>query len=61
MVDANYKFIVVDIGSYGKESDNGIFRKYAMGKQILNEPFGFPEHSTLPRSSIVMFHVIVGR
>ncbi|KAF0710602.1 protein ANTAGONIST OF LIKE HETEROCHROMATIN PROTEIN 1-like, partial [Aphis craccivora] len=60
MVDANYKFIVVDIGSYGKEGDSGIFLKSTMGKQILNGSFGFPEDSTLPVSSIVVPHVIVG-
>lgn len=27
IVDANCKFIYVDIGSYGKEGDNGIFTK----------------------------------
>lgn len=42
MVDANYKFIAVDIGSYGKEGDDVIFLKYAMGKQVLNASFGFP-------------------
>jgi len=31
MVDANYKFIVVDIGSFGKEGDSGIFLKSNMG------------------------------
>ncbi|KAL4120165.1 hypothetical protein QTP88_012895 [Uroleucon formosanum] len=60
MVDANYKFIVVDIGSYGKEGDSGIFLKSTMGKQVLNGSFGFPEDSTLPGSSIVVPHVIVG-
>ncbi|KAK5648372.1 hypothetical protein RI129_003264 [Pyrocoelia pectoralis] len=27
LVDANYKFLIVDIGSYGKEGDAGIFSK----------------------------------
>jgi len=57
MVDANYTFIVVDIGSYGKEGDSGIFLKSTMGKQVLNGSFGFP--NTLPGSNIVVPHVIV--
>jgi len=60
MVDANYKFIVVDIGSYGKEGDSGIFLKSVMGKQVLNGSFGFPEDCVLPGSDIVVPHVIVG-
>jgi len=59
MVDANYKFVVVDIGSYGKEGDSGIFLKSTMGKQVLNGSFGFPNDSTLPGSNIVVPHVIV--
>jgi len=31
-----------------------------MGKQVLDGSFGFPEDSTLPGSSIVVPHVIVG-
>ncbi|KAL4148137.1 hypothetical protein QTP88_002430 [Uroleucon formosanum] len=60
MVDANYKFIVVDIGSYGKEGDSGIFLKSIMGKQVLDGSFCFPEDSVLPGSDIVVPHVIVG-
>jgi hypothetical protein len=31
-VDINYKFIVVDIGSFGKEGDSGILEKSAARK-----------------------------
>jgi len=33
MVDANYKSVAVDIGSFGKESDSGIYLKSNMGQQ----------------------------
>lgn len=36
MVDANYKFIAIDVGSFGREGDSGIFLKSPMGKKILN-------------------------
>jgi len=60
MVDANYKFVIVDIGSYGKEGDSSIFLKSLIGQQILNGSFRFPEESSLPGSNIVVPHVIVG-
>jgi len=43
LVDANNKFLVVDIGSYGKEGDAGIFPKSNFGKSISTEVFKFPE------------------
>lgn len=60
MVDTNYKFVIVDIGSYGKEGDSSIFLKSLIGQQILNGSFRFPEESSLPGSNIVVPHVIIG-
>lgn len=60
MVDANYKFIVVDIGSYGKENDSGIFLYSIMGKKVLNGSFVFLEDCVLPGSNIIVYHVIIG-
>jgi len=60
MVDANYKFVAVDIGSFGKEGNSGIFLKSNMGKQILNGTFKFPKDCNLPGSDKVAPHVIVG-
>lgn len=52
LVGANYKFIVLDVGSYGKEGDSSIFNKSALGKKILlHSQCFFP--SVLP-------HIIVG-
>lgn len=59
MVDANCKFVGVDIGSYGKEGDAGIFNKSKMGQQITDGTF-FPPPRHLPGSNILLPHVIIG-
>jgi hypothetical protein len=60
MVDAYYKFVAIDVGSYGKEGDSGIFLKSTMGQQILNGVFKFPEDSALPGTDIIVPHVVLG-
>lgn len=60
MVDANYKFIAIDVGSFGREGDSGIFLKSNMGQQILNCTFKFPEDCALPNSNSVVPHVVLG-
>lgn len=34
LVDANYKFTIVNVGSYGKNSDGGIFANSNLGKEL---------------------------
>jgi hypothetical protein len=36
LVDHNYKFLAVDVGSYGKEGDAGIFAKPSLVKNLSN-------------------------
>ena len=48
LVDANYRFIYVDIGSYGRNSDSGIFSRSSLGKAILTGDLKFPKDSHLP-------------
>lgn len=54
IADANYKFIMVDIGGEGRQSDSGIFRKSEMG-------YGF-EHKlhNLPKAEDELPYVLVG-
>lgn len=59
IVDANYKFTVVDVGSYGKEGDAGIFNKSELGHVVQNGNI-FPAPEYLPNSNVLLPHVIVG-
>jgi len=55
----NNKFIVVDIGSYRKEGDAGIFPKSNLGKLISTGQFKFPEPRCLLNTNIVLPRVFV--
>jgi hypothetical protein len=55
LVDARYKFTVVDIGSYGRNSDGGIFTHSKLGKYLktylgILEDTQIPGHVTLSPS-----------
>ncbi|XP_050527810.1 uncharacterized protein LOC126897907 [Daktulosphaira vitifoliae] len=43
LVDADYKFIAVDVGSYGRNSDGGIFSKSTIGKRLSSNTFNVPK------------------
>ncbi|XP_049763612.1 uncharacterized protein LOC126092180 [Schistocerca cancellata] len=60
LVDANYKFINVDIGSYGKNSDGGIFAHSKLGKALELGKLQVPGDKRLPGTDVVVPHVIVG-
>ncbi|XP_069688216.1 uncharacterized protein [Periplaneta americana] len=55
LVDARYRFIAIDVGSYGKEGDRGIYHKSNFKNVI---PLLMPEDSPLPDN--ILPHVIVG-
>lgn len=60
IVDANYKFVTIDVGAYGREGDSGIFNRSSFGKQINDKQFDFPPPTVLPGTNITVPHVIVG-
>lgn len=60
MVDAEYRFIAVDVGGYGKNSDGGIFSDSNMGKALKNKTFGMPEDKPITENGKPMPYVIVG-
>lgn len=59
VVDANYKFMFVDIGSYGKEGDPGIFERSSLGRMFYSGKL-LPPPSQLPHSDLVLPNIFVG-
>ncbi|GFU07569.1 DDE Tnp4 domain-containing protein [Trichonephila clavipes] len=60
VVDADCKFTAVDVGSYGREGDAGIYLKSEIGQRIKNNTFNIPPPKALPGTDTVIPHVIVG-
>jgi hypothetical protein len=58
LIDSRSKFTVVDIGSYGRYSDGGIFAHSDLGKYIQTR-LGIPEDKQLPGTPCLAPHVIV--
>lgn len=60
IIDANYRFVAIDVGSYGREGDAGVFAKSAMGKQITHGNFNLPAPTALPGTEMVQPFIILG-
>lgn len=59
LVDADYKFITVDVGAYGRNSDGGIFRSSSLGQALANGTLNIPPPKSLPLSDVIDPHMIV--
>ena len=59
LVDANYRFIVIYVGGYGKQSDGGTFQASSLYQAIMSGTLQIPEPTTLPDSNDVAPFVIV--
>lgn len=59
LVDARYKFITVNVGSYGRNSDGGVFAKSSLGQRLENGTLNLPAARQLPNSDIIAPFVIV--
>ncbi|KAL4131904.1 hypothetical protein QTP88_009138 [Uroleucon formosanum] len=52
LVDAQYKFVAVDIGAYCKNSDGGIFSNSNLGKALEKNKLNIPNEQYLPRPQV---------
>ena len=59
LVDANYKFIYVDVGCNGRISDGGIYRNSSLSKAIENCLLGIPPDRIIAKGMGALPHVIL--
>ena len=61
LVDAQYRFIFVDIGQYGSNADGPVFQKSQFGSMFMKDELNVPGPKPLPRARFLgnMPHVIV--
>ncbi|XP_037800272.1 protein ALP1-like [Penaeus monodon] len=59
LVDANYKFLYVDIGTKGRASDAGVWDKCTLRDCIEKQQLQIPQNDTLPYTNIRVAYVIV--
>lgn len=48
VADSRYRFIYVDVGSYGKDSDSTIFQESSLWKSLLKNELALPKEKCLP-------------
>lgn len=62
LVDADCRFITVDVGAYGRKSNGSIFRSSQLGKKLLTNQLNLPKPKPLLPETIhrLLPHVIVG-
>jgi hypothetical protein len=60
LADARYRFIAIDVGAYGKQSDGGIFHHSSLYQLLNSNNFNMPNAKKLPLSDVELPFVILG-
>ncbi|KAJ4426560.1 hypothetical protein ANN_26358 [Periplaneta americana] len=60
LVDAAYKFITIDVGSYGRNSDGCVFANSRFGKKLESNTLNVPQNAPLVENGEPQPHIIVG-
>ena len=60
LVDAQYKFVAVDIGAYGKNSDGGILSNSNLGKALEKNKLNILNEQYLPSTNEKLPLVVIG-
>jgi hypothetical protein len=60
VADTSYKFTIIDVGGYGKQSDGGTFRSSRMFEMMRNRSLDIPPDDCLPSTGIGVPYVFIG-
>ncbi|XP_068221073.1 uncharacterized protein [Palaemon carinicauda] len=60
LVNSNYEFMMVDVGTNGRVSDGDVFANTQFSKQLKGKALHIPEPRALPDSNVVVPYVFVG-
>ncbi|XP_071054141.1 uncharacterized protein [Onthophagus taurus] len=60
IVNANYEFLMVDVGANGRVSDAGVFSNTFFYKKLVEKNLGLPEPENLPLTNTKVPYVFVG-
>lgn len=60
LVDAKYKFLSVDVGAYGRQSDSGVFSESNLYQHIETGFFPFPKPRQIHGTTLTLPYVILG-
>lgn len=60
LVDADYRFLYIDVGASGCGSDGGIFDKTPIRQALEEQTLGLPDPETLPGGDVPVPYFIVG-
>lgn len=58
--DADYKFIIVEVGGKGKQSDGGTFHFSRLNRLLTENRFNVPPSQRLPGSNLNLPYVLIG-
>lgn len=58
--DANCRFIFIEVGAYGKQSDGGTFRNSQLYRLMEKKKLNIPDETLLPQSGIEAPFVFIG-
>jgi hypothetical protein len=60
IVNANYEFIMVDVGANGRFSDGGVFPNTLLYEKLLQKQLCIPESDNLPQTNVKIPYVWSG-